>query len=94
MDTTWKTARWSWDSGSEGPAIAPLLRYHAGRPAYAVQVLRQKGGATPLFSNDVHSCPIKDEEDWNAWLDNVRTCLHTYLWKHSVAPLLLLTIDT
>lgn len=77
MDTTWKTAKWSWGGDSKGPARPPLLRYHASRPAYAVQLSQQKGGATPLFSKDVHSCSIKNEKDWNAWLDQVGT----YLWK-------------
>ncbi|KAK0715322.1 hypothetical protein B0H67DRAFT_537688 [Lasiosphaeris hirsuta] len=70
MDRAWKTARWSWDRDGEGSVKAhPLFRYRAGRPAYAVQLSWQKGDGTPQFDKNVNSCQIKDEKDWNTWLD-------------------------
>ncbi|KAK4447296.1 hypothetical protein QBC34DRAFT_496178 [Podospora aff. communis PSN243] len=71
MDLGWKTSKWTQDGGSKGSGRTRLLRYHPGRAAYAVQISRQKGDATPEFNKDEHCCPIKNEKDWNDWLDSV-----------------------
>ena len=75
MDLAWKTTKWTWGSSSKESSRGHLLRYHAGRPAYAVQISKQKGDVAPEFNRDVHQCPIKDEKDWNDWLDKVRIAL-------------------